>query len=229
MEILLGAFAITLLVVFAYLLADYKLDSSFATAFGGLVTGAGVIVGVITLRKIQQANDFSLITAVHARLNEEKSYQARRYLFSDFGQHLAEAAKVICGHECVMNDHVVVEKVLLHVKEDREKETAFNNVLSKRQNVVAGMSPLDAVERVILDFELIALPYSKNNASALVAAEAWEPVLRRTSEQILPFLAIKRRLRGEGDRSYKYHYLNLLANFDIDLMGLTVPPIPGRD
>ena len=190
-----------------------------------------MIVGIITLRKIQQANDFSVVSAVYARLNEEKSYKARRYLYSDFDQHLAEAAIKICDHECVVNGHVVVEKVLLHVEENREKEKDFNNALDKNQNVVADMSSLDAVERVLIDFDLIAIPYSKSNASAFLAAEAWEPVLRKTSKKILPFLSIKRKLRGKSDRSYKYYYLNLLATYHpkINLMGLTVPPIPGRD
>lgn len=224
-EYVVGFAAMALFAVAAYYLAGEKLDANFASAFGGLATGVGIIVAVITIRRMRESNDFSVITAVCSRFNEGTSYQARGYLFNSFGTHLAKAAQKIFGSDSVASGHVDIQWILCNVTQNVETEKALNTELETMSSGVGRMSALEAAERVLLDFDLIATPFCEGNASAQAAARAWKPVLEKTSEAILPLIAIKTKLRGTTV-SYKYHYLKLLQDLKIDRGGLDVPNRP---
>jgi hypothetical protein len=199
----------------AYLLAGQEFNQNFATAFAGLVTGFGVIVALVTLRHIKEANSFSLIAILHARFNDSPSYECRGYLFDKFGQDLAEAAVTVFGKDSAPSGFVDIDWILENVDEDPDKERDLNSKL-KIPSCVGTMTALQAVERVLLDYDLLAVPFCDGNVAVRSAARAFKPQLQQTSEIILLFVAIKMKLRGQK-KSYKYHYLKMLHDLKIPL------------
>jgi hypothetical protein len=208
----------------AYFLAGQKLDYNFATALEGLFIGFGVIVTLATLRQMKEANYLSLIAAIHARFNDSPSYECRCYIFNQFDQHLADVTEKIFGPSSVTSGRVNIEWFINNLDEDPTKEKELNEELMNIASGVNTLSALTAVEHVLLDFDLIAVPFCDGNATAHTAAHSFEPLLRQTSELILPFIAIKMKLRGP--KSYKYHYLKLLKDLGIDLKKVPVPARP---
>ena len=208
----------------SYLLAGQKFDDKFATTLGSLVTAAAVLFAAVTLRKMKESNDFSVITAFHSRLIDPISYESRGYLFERFKQDLCSVSQNIFTNDCIKSGSVDIDWILKNVNKDEEKEIEFNTQLKKIPSGVSTMSSLVAVERVLLDFDLIAVPFCEGNESARLVAHAWKPVLEKTYESMLPFIAIKTRLRSH--KSYKFYYLKLINDLGIDLKGINVPERP---
>jgi hypothetical protein len=100
--VLLSIAGIALLIVAAYYMAGLKFNEKFASAFGGLATGVGVLLAVYTLLMMRQANDFSLVSDLHTRLNDKESIPCRQYLFEAFAEHLAQASEKVFGKDCLV-------------------------------------------------------------------------------------------------------------------------------
>lgn len=224
-ELLIGLAALLVLGLLAYLISDCSVSSTFATSFGALAAGLGVIVALVTFRQSQQANRWTGLVAVHSRFNEQESYAARSYLFGDFQRDLGQGAKYVLGEDSVDGDgHVKIKWVLKELEKNGEVEKQLNSELSKIKSPIAGMSALAAAERVLLDFDLIAVLFCEGDDTAYAIGHAYEPALRKTSESLLSLIAIKTKLRGP--QSYKYHYLKMLHDLGIPLQGLSIPKRP---
>ena len=178
---------------------------------------------------LRQTNKLSLISKIHEQLNNEKSYNIRYYLNTEFQRHLARRTKEILGENFVKNHDndstmcVDTGKVIKELKEDNDKLNKFNRALRNHINVVGNYNLLDAIEYTLLDFDVIALPFYLGIEPAKEVAIEYEPIIKRTAEVILPFIAIQRQLRGSQDPKYKKPYLYLLQGLKIPLQGLTVP------
>lgn len=186
-------------------------------------------------KELKQANTFNAITRVHERLANFESYKIRGYLHAGFIDHLVLAASKLLENKYVSGigkqAKVDVSKVLDELREDNDQLLKFNAELDSHPASFRGyrsidVSALDAVEQTLVDFDLIAIPYSLGINSAKKLAEAYEPVLRRTSTAILPFVAIQLMLRGSNDPGYKRYYLYLLKELKIPLQGIPAPDNP---
>ncbi|OHE82647.1 MAG: hypothetical protein A2107_11620 [Verrucomicrobia bacterium GWF2_62_7] len=211
--------------IFAYYCANKKLDAQFASSFGSMATGVGIIWAALTVRKMQQGNDFTATATVWSRFNENSSYQARRYLCKSFRIDLANATKNVFGGKSVSSGEADIRWILANVEKSEEKEDALDTELKRVCFGVDKMTALEAAERVLLDSDIIAVPFCAGNSSARLIARAWKPVLTKTSKALLPLVALKTKLRGPTE-SYKYHYLKLLHDLKIDLRGVDVPNQP---
>jgi hypothetical protein len=116
-------------------------------------------------------------------------------------------------------DQVNVAKVLKDLSEDKNKNLEFYQNLRAQPSSVDGVNAVEAVEWVMLDFDLVALPLYLGIESAREVAEAYRIVFEATAREILPFVAIQKKLRGTSDPKYKMHYLYLLSELKIPLQG----------
>lgn len=173
--------------------------------------------------RLHQANAFATLTAIHERLTNRVSYEIRGYLLTNFANDLAKATTKVLGAHYVTNKagayKVDVDK-LKSLSEDKNMLHKFNEELRACQTPVPNVNALEAVEWTLSDFDVIALPIWMTIEPAKEVAKAYKPVLERTAEEIIPFVAIHQRLRG--NLRYKMHYLNLLRNLYISLQGLEV-------
>ncbi len=172
---------------------------------------------------LRQANAFTTLTAIHERLTNRVSYEIRRYLLTNFANDLAKVTINVLGAKYVTNKagkyRVDVEKVK-SLQKDNSMLHKFNEELGACQTPNPNVTALDAVEWTLLDFDVIALPFWMGIEPAKEVAGAYKPILERTGEEIIPFVAIHQQLRG--DPKYKMHYLYLLRELNISLQGLEV-------
>ena len=173
--------------------------------------------------KLHQANAFTTLTAIHERLTNRVSYEIRGYLLTNFANDLAKVTTSVLGAQCVTNkagaDRVDVDKVK-SLQKDKNMLHKFTKELRACQTLVPNVNALEVVEWTLLDFDVIALPIWMGIEPAKEVARAYKPVLERTAEEIIPFVAIHQQLRG--DPKYKMHYLYLLRELHISLRGLEV-------
>ncbi|MBI4287581.1 MAG: hypothetical protein HY671_04015 [Chloroflexi bacterium] len=175
--------------------------------------------------KLHQANTFAALSQVHKTLSNERSYRMREYLHTGFAHDLGRVAQDVLGDKYVGESggvHVKIGAVLSELKENVSKIREFNDRLRNE----GASRPLEAVEQVLLDFDIVAIPLIMDIESAKEIAQAYRPIFERTAPAILPFVAIQMRLRGNSDRRYKEHYRKLLQKMGIDLQGIEVPTDP---
>jgi len=154
--------------------------------------------------KQSQVNAFNAITRVHERLSSPESYEARVYLNTDFIHHLNQF-------------------LTKHTLKDFSDAADFNEKLRNDANLKTH-KPLEKVERVLLDFDIIDVPLYMGVEITWEVAKAYRVVILKTSKALLPFMEIQRRLRGQEDPSYKMHYLYLLDKLMIPLPKSLPPP-----
>jgi len=194
-------------------------------ALGSLiVAGLVFLVAMKQSKQSQQANTFAALTDIHQVMYDDRNQRIRRYLFTKFSSDLADAVKEVLGSEYLADvggqNRVSIKKVLEGL--DRSLLDKFNKRLN-RDYPVEGVSILECAEFTLAAFDIIALPSYLKIKAAEEAGRAYKGVLERTSEKLLPFVAIQKQLRGETDEEYKIHYLHLLKQLGIDLQGLQVP------
>lgn len=176
---------------------------------------------------VRKANTFSTIVEIHRRLCDEKSYAMRQYVHATFIGALRSSVDKVLGPEyLIMKDptqKISVERVFERLRESEKELTKFNTDLTRFKSDDGSYTALDAVERTLLDFDLIGLAVCMGIESAMKIAEAYRPVIQRTAKEILPFVAIQKQLRAGSDPEYKKHYLCLLRKLGIDTQGVEVP------
>lgn len=163
----------------------------------------------------QNALLFTAFAAVHERLASRDSYRVRRYLNSAFPAQLLKVARAVLGAECVERDDGQRERLSVswireNIQGDPERRAQFNRLLSEEDGPDADMDALEAVEKALMDCDIIAVPLflDKKNTYAQRLSEAYRSVLLKTGEVSLPFIAIHQQLRG--DPCYKDGFLELL-------------------
>ena len=139
-------------------------------------------------KSLRDANTFAAITRVHERLSNVTSYRVRRYLLNEFPAILSKVTEVALKKKYNVNQ--------------------FNEMLMSKPTPVDGINARDAVELTLLDFDIIALPFSMRIESTREVAKAYKTVLETTAQVISSFVEIQMKLRG--DPNYKIHYRNLL-------------------
>lgn len=196
------------------------MDKGFAAVLGNLATGIGLIFAIWSAFEAikaniesRQANEFSVITSIHERLSTDRSYRMRSYLYNQFTENLVKIVLDVLGEEYVVGKCVDVKKVVSDLKVDANKKNEFNKKLKDIQSDIAGISALEIVEFILLDFDLLAVPFYRGIKSVRDAAEAWKTVLETTAKEILPFIAIQQKLLD--DPKYKMHYLHLLRELNV--------------
>jgi len=179
-------------------------------------------------KQSQQANTFATLTTIHQVMYNDRNQRIRRYLLTEFSNHLADAVENVLSGGYLTNANgqrrVSIQSVLETLEEDSSKLDEFNERLGRSRPVEGkDVSILEAVEFTLTAFDLIAVPVYLKNKAAKEAAWAYWGILDRTSRDILPFVAIQKQLRGCDDKVYKIHYLQLLKIMNISLQGLAVP------
>jgi hypothetical protein len=96
----------------------------------------------------------------------------------------------------------------------------FNHFIDKldARLVNDDTTALTALESVLADFDLIAVPHSMAIEAAKEVAVQYQPIFQSTAASLLTFVAIRRRLKG--DSTYRNHYVRLLAELKIDTLGV---------
>ncbi len=167
----------------------------------------------------RQAQEFSATEQIHGRLTTLHSHAIRRYISTDFAQHLREALEDTPGltHLCTGDTPptIDVNKVLQlqwPEEEGRKKREAthekFKQELARRQSGVPDANAREAVEYLLLDMDLLAIPIWLGIRAAENVTRAYKPVLENTARAALPFVLLEGKLRAEED--YKFHYLYML-------------------
>lgn len=187
-------------------------------------------------KALTQANTFNATTRVNERFTDPFHYRLRTYLHTEFMNDLVSATEKTLDRKYIAseanNETIDVAKVIAELEEDQDKLHDFNKTLRDKPAGFPGYtgildaSTLDAVEVVLMDFDLIALPFSLGYEAGKILAEAYKPVLSAIAPKILPFVAIQRKLRGSKDPTYKGFYLYLLSELHIPLMGISAPETP---
>lgn len=173
---------------------------------------------------IHQTNMFSSLVTTHERLTNETSYKIRGFIYKTFPECLAETVKTIFGEQFCMSangkKHIDIRRILEGLHGDAVQRENFHERLNSYFTPVEGIRALEAVERILLDFDIIAIPFSMKIEAAKTLAEAYRPVIEAIAKEVIPFIAIQKKLRN--DPNYKKHFLILLQGLKIDLQGLEV-------
>jgi uncharacterized protein YoxC len=174
-----------------------------------------------------EANIFNALTKIHDTISNDKSYTMRRYLHDKrFSIGLVTATREVCGKAFIEVDKIDVDKVLVNLNEDNKKREKFNEELYKQEFTFTDtervVNPLDIVEKVLADFDSIAIPYYEGIEAAKKSAGAYNGVLLRTYPIILPFIAIQIKLRGKSDKEYKIQYRYLMMKL-LEKVGDNIP------
>lgn len=164
---------------------------------------------------LRQSTEFSALIEIHQQLGSRPTYRLRRLLYTEFDERLGAAVKESLDAGYLdNNDRVKIDAILERLSANSEKLHRFNKKL--RMNPYPLPTPkgkedvtfLEIVERTLLPFDAIAVPFCEGIESAARAAVLYRPILERTAGHIIPFVAIQIKLRGEPN--YKLHYLCLL-------------------
>ena len=166
-------------------------------------------------KALMEASIFDATTRINERLTGTMHYRWRVYLHAQFMRQLVAAAKEKLGTDYVSivegQERINVSKVLSDLEEGEKKLSEFNEALRIRVAEHTGLtiptdvSSLDAVEGVLTDFDLIAIPFCLGYELGRKVALAYEPVLRSTAPKLLPFVAIQTKLRGQKTQLIKAH------------------------
>ena len=191
------------------------------------VTGVFVFTYVVETRRqtrllqeeaveAKAARLFETFTTIADRLQNAKSLNNRRLLCKYFEGALSSAVQragilTLTDMEEVKIDNaryfrVDVDKVLEKVKKDTNKLDKLNEALL--QDITKGdPPPLDVVEQVLADFDVLAVPARAGVKQVMCAAEAWKTVILRTAPIILPFVALQMQLGDDPGYKVEYRYL----------------------
>jgi hypothetical protein len=183
------------------------------------------------------ANDLAGMTYVHSVMTNETGHQLRFYIYNNFEEYLKEAVIADAGNvkdpskkhwiECFFTDgtrdkirrYEVIVKMLAEREEPErslDELEAFNHALrGKGDGAITslGISHLEAVDRVLADIDIFAIPYKEGNRAAKKLAESYKLMLKRIAIPMLPYVAIQIGLRGDDD--FKNHYLYMLDDLKI--------------
>ncbi|MEK7280781.1 MAG: hypothetical protein AAB037_00310 [Chloroflexota bacterium] len=204
-------------------------------------TGALVVVTLFyawrthnLVKETKEANTLHALAEIHKTIDNPQSFRMREYLLTDFSAHLAETTKDVLGDEYLTKEGMVdMDRMLKDLEENKSKQDAFIIIMRtlhlKAKNPLeqASFSARDAVEHILLDFDMVAIPvsyrqpYSEGIEAAWEAAKAYKSIFERSALHILPFVAIQQALRGTKDTEYKWHYLKLLEKLNIEKDSVT--------
>jgi hypothetical protein len=201
----------------------FEKNSNVLQAFGAVALIAYTTVTYLLWRETVKQGRVNAFAKAHEVLADRLSYEIRRYIYTGFAGDLVSAVQNTLKLQ-PDNDtgKIDTKKVLqsLSLKPDRAILQAFIEKLGEQSTTIKHpikdnkkVSALEAVEWALLDFDMIAVPSCMRVGAAKEVAKAYKPVLERTAEDILPFVAIQGKLRG--DPGYKEHYLRLLERLRI--------------
>ena len=195
---------------------------SFIQTFAILGTGFAILwytmETYLLRKKSEETHWFSLFERVHNRLSHPDAVKNRRFLIESFCKILANAMPPIFGkyYGTEKGETIIkVDEILRDTRSGKghhEKLRTFNLRLYDKMDL-SGTRALVAIESVLSDFGLLALPACEGIESAFQVAKAYRPVLKKSAQYILPFIACQRLLRG--DLTYQGYYLNLLEKLGI--------------
>jgi len=168
-------------------------------------------------KQSQDVSNFEALTRIHETISNEYSCAMRRCVYDkNFAIAIATATREELGYEFVKgtdNGKVDIKKILEDLQDSNDNKSKFGKRLGKEENFppVIGkiVSALEVVEKVLSDFDAIAIPYYEGIPQAKNAAKVYEDVLLGTFKNILPFVAIQYKLRGDN-KNYKIHYRYLV-------------------
>jgi hypothetical protein len=164
---------------------------------------------------LRQSRDFDSITRIHKTLAKIESYKAREYINNRCLKDLKKAFKEKTKGQIIENPSEFERAVELVFEGIPEKDIPeFKRVV---KNVSKESEPIDLVNRVLVDFDIIALPIHMGvePETTWKLAKAYKEVLRNTAKALIPFVDIQTRLRG--DAPYREPYLYLLDKLMIPL------------
>ena len=167
-------------------------------------------------KQTHSASVFNAIATITKQHNSQKSYRSRRHLndpmcLAALNASLEEIDKTV---EWIKEGKINIDTVLKTNKlnSSEDKLIKFNSNMkphvSRRR-----IDWLEAIEGVLLDFDLIALPMEQKLKIAKELAEVYQSVFEKTADILLPFIAIQKRLRSRGVKEYKRPYLELMSTF----------------
>jgi hypothetical protein len=170
------------------------------------------------MEQLCSTSEFDAYTKIHAQLSNERSCRSRRHLFHrKFKSRFADVAGAVLGPEYRTGNEINCKHILENLAEDDNKLADFNNKLVTADKHNDGSYDYfdfcDALEMVLLDFDVIAGPLYRGNKNVIEAVEIYKNVIQATAPMIRPFVAIQMKLRGGND--YKKHYRFLLQYFDL--------------
>lgn len=156
------------------------------------------------------------IIALHRTINNPDNYKGRVILYRDFGPRLVEATREVKSQQSKAIssvDEITPSFVKGNLKKNNEDLNTFNNLLADRKGQNDMPSPLDVVERILLDFDILGLLHKRKNHIAQEYIKDFFPVLERSARYVVPFVLVQRALRGFPQ--YKEHYMQLLEHLKI--------------
>ena len=196
--------------------------ATFGVALGSLIVLFVVLMLQFKVfREGRQANIFSTLAAVHETLAADDRIALRGYIHTDFRSHLNSAVRDVLGDQYMVDqgeERVDVSKVLAGLTCDHAKHHQITRSLSAQTTGLLMLGAMDAVDRALNDFDLLAIPVSLAVEHAKALAVAYRDPIESTAIEILPYVAIQRQLRGTP--SYRAHYISLLQELNIPTMGL---------
>jgi len=145
----------------------------------------------------RQALEFDAFARYAQHHNSQRSYLMRRFIHRDFEK--------------------VLNRVLTAKSQTDWTVDTFNRALAEEKNTGGDFDTLEAVECVMLDFDMLAVPVvGLKSESAMRIAEAYRPVFAAVIKKILLFLQIQAALRpGKTLREYKRDVIGLLEKLCI--------------
>ena len=144
----------------------------------------------------RQALEFDAFARYAQHHNSQRSYLMRRFIHRDFEK--------------------VLNRVLTAKSQTDWTVDTFNRALAAEKNPGADFDALEAVECVMLDFDMLAVPIIRlKSKSAMRVAEAYRPVFVAVTKKIWIFVQIEAALRGKTLRAYKRDYIGLLEKLGV--------------
>lgn len=175
-------------------------------------------------KRFSEGQFIDALVHVHQCIQSPESHQARRFLYESFNNKSVNNWLWLAASKTPhLKDYVTknkegltgidVLKLLQGLQSSGATLRQFTDNLRSRDE--RGVSPLDQFERVVTDFDIIAIPYLQGVQVMEKVATSYKDILESTAEMILPFVAIERQLRG-GPYIYRERYLRLLQKLGID-------------
>jgi len=178
-----------------------------------------IVLGIYTFftrelaKQAIASNTFAALSSVHQCLSEHRT--CREHILQQTIQD--ELKRHI--RECIPGDFIGYQGGPLTLSLESLQTIAIDNpmCLDEFNHRLRGVA-LEAIEQTLADFDMIALPLSLGIEAAKKLAEAYKPMLERTAEPLLAFIAVHRQLRGEP--KYREPYIQLLKFNRINTFGL---------
>ncbi len=198
--------------------------TSAALVLTGLIVGYYAWQTKRLREQAQYAQTFAASHAVHERFHSIESREARRFLHTLFPDVFSVIVRQVRWN-WVKERRVECDEVLkaeeepgliskLFSEQDRYDKRCTSSTERHRA--------MQKAERVIGDVEMLAIPLlvDVKNPIVLAVARQYRPVIERSAEPLLPFIAVQMALRGSSDPYYKAAYLQLLETLNIEHDGL---------